>query len=223
MKHLPLSALLFALAACASQPAAAPAGPEPETAAGQPEPVAVQEGDPNKWLEDVYDPKALEWVDEQNARTFKALTETTLFTELDKEATAILTSKDRIPEPELIGDEVYNFWQDAAHVRGVWRRSDAASFNAGTPAWETVLDVDALSEAEGENWVYEGARCYGAPSDRCMVELSRGGTDSSVFREFSLKNKAFVEGGFVVPEAKSNVSWLDQDTLLSARTGVRAR
>ncbi|HPE47960.1 MAG TPA: prolyl oligopeptidase family serine peptidase [Hyphomonas sp.] len=214
MKHLPLSALLFALAACASQPAAAPAGPEPETAAGQPEPVAVQEGDPNKWLEDVYDPKALEWVDEQNARTFKALTETTLFTELDKEATAILTSKDRIPEPELIGDEVYNFWQDAAHVRGVWRRSDAASFNAGTPAWETVLDVDALSEAEGENWVYEGARCYGAPSDRCMVELSRGGTDSSVFREFSLKNKAFVEGGFVVPEAKSNVSWLDQDTLL---------
>ncbi|MEZ5998167.1 MAG: prolyl oligopeptidase family serine peptidase [Hyphomonas sp.] len=212
MKHASISVLALLLGACASS---VTPDPVPEAvAAAEPVVIEKQTGDPNKWLEDVYAPEALAWVEAHNEKTFAALTESPLFKELDAEALAILTNKDRIPDPSMIGDDIYNFWQDDTHVRGIWRRTDPASFNAGTPNWETVLDVDALSEAEGENWVFEGVRCYGKPSDRCMVELSPGGTDSSVYREFSLTTKSFVEDGFVVPEAKSNVSWLDPDTLM---------
>ena len=213
MKPVSISALLLALGACASQTAAVPTADVTPAVEAAPAAEAAAE-DPYQWLEGVNDPDALEWVDAHNAKTFAALTETPRFAELEQEAKAILTNQDRIPEPTLIGDAVYNFWQDATHVRGLWRRSDAASFNAGAPVWETVLDVDALSGAEGENWVFEGADCYGKPSDRCMIELSPGGTDSSVYREFSLTDKAFVDGGFMVPEAKSTVDWLDADTLL---------
>ncbi|MEZ5954707.1 MAG: prolyl oligopeptidase family serine peptidase [Hyphomonas sp.] len=212
MKHVSVFVLAALLGACASPPATAPEL-EAETLIEAASPEATIE-DPHKWLEDVYAPEALAWVEAHNEKAFAALTESPLFAELDAEALAILTNKDRIPDPSMIGDDIYNFWQDDVHVRGVWRRTDPASFNSGNPEWETVLDVDALSEAEGQNWVYEGARCYGKPSDRCMVELSPGGTDSSVYREFSLTTKSFVENGFVVPEAKSNVSWLDADTLM---------
>lgn len=47
-----------------------------------------------------------------------------------------------------------------------------------------------------------------------MIELSRGGKDASVLREFSLKEKRFVQDGFALPEAKIDYSWIDRDTLL---------
>ena len=49
-----------------------------------------------------------------------------------------------------------------------------------------------------------------------MVSLSNGGKDATEDREFDLASKSFVEGGFVVPEAKSGISWLDYDTLIVA-------
>lgn len=216
MKKASCSVLLAVLAACASQPEQPPVSES--VAASAARAVAAdtdtEATDPFVWLEDVEGEQALEWVDAHNEKTYAALTGSPLFTELEREAKAILTSQDRIPEPELIAGKVYNFWQDGTHVRGLWRRADPASFNTGAPDWETVLDVDALSDAEGENWVFEGADCYGAPSDRCMIELSRGGTDASVFREFSLTDRVFIDEGFLVPDAKSSVSWLDTDTLL---------
>ena len=76
-----------------------------------------------------------------------------------------------------------------------------------------MLDLDALASAEGENWVWKGATCRYPAWDRCLLSLSRGGADAVVVREFDLPGKAFVEGGFHVPEAKSDVAWLDRDTL----------
>jgi prolyl oligopeptidase len=82
--------------------------------------------------------------------------------------------------------------------------------------WETVLDLDALAAAEKENWVWHGATVL-EPEDRvCLVSLSRGGADADVVREFDLKTKAFVPGGFSLPEAKSRVAWRDADSLFVA-------
>ena len=176
--------------------------------------IALADDDPYLWLEGVQDEKALDWARDQNAHTFEELRENDVYEKLYEEAYAIMTSDARITEGSIEGDYFFNFWQDEVHVRGVLRRTLLDDFIAGSPEWEILLDIDALEEAEQRNWVYKGYDCIGGDSDRCLIELSLGGKDESIRREFSLESKAFVEDGFVVPEAKSNVSWLDEDTLL---------
>ena len=172
--------------------------------------------DPYLWLEEIQGKEALAWVRKQNDRTFDELRNTDIFKQLYEEAYEILMSDARIPEGRVIGDHYYSFWQDEVHVGGVWRRSPLEEMLAGSPEWETVLDIDALKKAENENWVYKGNVCVGGDSDRCLLELSRGGKDESVFREFSLQTRSFVTDGFLMPEAKSYVEWLGEDTLLVA-------
>ena len=136
---------------------------------------------------------------------------------------AILDSRDKIPHLSKYGDMYYNFWQDKAHPRGLWRRTTFEKYVAGGDVeWETVLDVDALGAAEGESWVYKGHSVLeefgddGAPlpPTRTMMALSPGGSDAVVRREFDLVEKRFVDGGFALPAAKSRVAWLDRDALL---------
>ncbi len=176
--------------------------------------LVLADDDPYLWLEEVQDEKALDWVRGQNASTFEELRENDVYEKLYEEAYAIMTSDARITEGSIEGDQYFNFWQDEIHVRGILRRASLGDFIAGSPEWETVLDVDALEEAEHRNWVYKGYECVGGESDRCLIQLSLGGKDESIYREFSLDSKTFMADGFVVPEAKSNVSWLDEDTLL---------
>ena len=88
-------------------------------------------------------------------------------------------------------------------MRGIWRRTFLDEYVKEKPSWETVLDLDALAEAEGENWVWKGASCLAPEYRHCMITLSRGGGDAAVEREFDTVAKTFVEDGFVVPEAKS--------------------
>jgi prolyl oligopeptidase len=172
--------------------------------------------DPFLWLEDVHGERALNWVRDRNAETFEALRDTPVFDELYAEAHAIMTSDARLPNGKFVADDFHDFWQDETNVRGVWRRTPISALVAGGPAWEILLDIDALARAEDENWVFKATDCVGAGSDRCMVELSRGGKDESVYREFSLAERAFVDDGFVVPEAKSSVAWADENTLVVA-------
>ncbi|MGZ8347987.1 MAG: prolyl oligopeptidase family serine peptidase, partial [Allosphingosinicella sp.] len=112
---------------------------------------------------------------------------------------------------------LYNFWQDADHVRGIVRRTTLASYRTDSPEWETVLDVDALAAAENANWVYQGMSCLPPDERRCLVFLSDGGRDANVVREFDVVEKRFVEGGFSLPEGKQSATWLDADTLLVSR------
>ena len=114
-----------------------------------------------------------------------------------------------------------NFWTDEENPRGLLRRTDLASYRAGSPEWETVLSIDALNQAEGESWVYKGSTLFkprdGSPPTRTLLQLSRGGADAVVVREFDLAQKRFVppsEGGFVAPEAKTRVAWQSADVLL---------
>ena len=77
-----------------------------------------------------------------------------------------------------------------------------------------MLDLDALATAEGEDWVWRGADSLPPAHERAILSLSRGGSDAAVLREYDLAQKCFVEGGFQLPEAKSNAQWLDANTQL---------
>jgi len=177
----------------------------------------AQAGDPYLWLEEVEGARALEWVRARNAETMASLGALPLFAQLKAEALAILGAKDRIPYPAVRAGQVYNFWQDDEHVRGIWRRTSLHSYETSEPAWETVLDIDALSAAEGKSWVYKGANFLAPDFQRCLIYLSDGGKDATTIREFDAGAKAFVDGGFSLSEAKQSADWLDRDTLLVAR------
>jgi prolyl oligopeptidase len=169
--------------------------------------------DPYLWLEEVDGEPALAWVRERNAESQQRLGASPVYTSTRERLLAVLNSKDRIPYVTRRGELFYNLWQDEAHPRGLWRRTTLDSYRQPEPAWETVLDLDTLAAAEGENWVWGGAQGLGPEGRRCLIALSRGGADAQVLREFDTLDKAFVAGGFTLPEAKSVVEWIDLDTL----------
>jgi prolyl oligopeptidase len=172
--------------------------------------------DPHLWLEDVTGEKQIAWVRERNAESTRVLTSGTAFPALERRILSILDSKERIPTVTRIGDHYYNLWRDAANPKGVWRRTTLDEYRKAEPAWETVIDIDALAKAEKENWVWHGAAVL-EPEDRvCLVSLSRGGADADVVREFDLDRKAFVDDGFSLPEAKSRVAWRGRESLFVA-------
>ncbi|MFM2121375.1 MAG: hypothetical protein RL722_2843 [Pseudomonadota bacterium] len=195
----------------ASAPSApsAPSTPAATAAAATPD-------DPYLWLEEVEGERALTWVKARNAESDAALRQApgSRYAQLEPRIRAALEAKDRIPAISRRGGHVYNFWQDEAHPRGLWRRTTLAEYRRAEPAWELLLDLDALGRAEGENWVWKGAHCLAPQWNRCLLKLSRGGADAVVVREWDLAARAFVPGGFSLPEAKSDVSWLDEDHLL---------
>jgi prolyl oligopeptidase len=164
------------------------------------------------WLEDVTGEKSLDWARARNAESAKVLA-TPEEAALEKRILDILDSKERIPEVEKHGRFYYNLWKDAKNPRGLWRRTTLEEYKKPEPAWETVIDVDALGAAEKENWVWHGASCLKPDYKLCLVSLSRGGADADVVREFDLEAKRFVKDGYFLPEAKSTISWVDRDSL----------
>jgi prolyl oligopeptidase len=173
----------------------------------------AQDTDPYLWLEGIDDAKALAWVKQQNAVSQAELAAVPEYQPIFDKSLEIFDSEARIPMPSLRGDRVDNFWQDRAHERGLWRRTTLASYRTADPAWDTLLDLDALSKADGQPWVFKGADCLPPDHRLCLVSLSRGGGDAIVVREFDAVAKAFIPGGFSLPEAKSQVTWRDKDTL----------
>ncbi|QMW23102.1 prolyl oligopeptidase family serine peptidase [Sandaracinobacteroides saxicola] len=181
--------------------------------------------DPHQWLEDVTGDKALAWVRQQNAKYLPELEAVPGFAAWRERAEAQLTDPRRIAMPSGAGGgsvtatQVHNFWRDKANVRGLWRVTSRAAYDAGKPEWTTLLDMDALAKAEGANWQFGGAECLPAPATRCLVGLSDGGKDAETVREFDLATRQFVPasaGGFVSPEAKQTAAWIDENTLLIA-------
>ena len=169
--------------------------------------------DPLVWLEDVTSEQSMDWVKAQNAASTEALSAEPGFAALKDRLRAIYDSTDRIPYVGKRGDWFYNFWRDADHPKGVWRRTTLESYRTDSPEWDVVLDLDALAEKEGESWVYKGVSCLKPDYDRCLLRLSRGGADATVTREFDVASRTFVEGGFFLPEAKGSLDWIDIDTV----------
>ncbi len=179
-------------------------------------PATAAPADPYLWMEEVLGERPLAWVRERNAESEGLLQAEPGFMALRGNIRAALDSKEQIPYVARRGNWFYNLWKDAANPRGLWRRTTLAEYRKPQPAWETVLDIDALGRAEGENWVWAGSTCLGPEYRRCLVSLSRGGSDASVVREFDTVDKAFVRNGFVLAEAKSNVEWIDIDHIYVA-------
>jgi prolyl oligopeptidase len=172
------------------------------------------EDDPYLWLEEVEGEDALTWVRGQNERSLGELESDPRYQTLFEDAKAILNSEDRIASASLRGGYAYNFWQDDDNKRGLWRRMTIANYVSGGKEWETLLDIDKLAEDEGENWVYKGSSCLEPEYTKCMVTVSRGGSDASVRREFDITTKSFVEDGYKLDEAKAGTAWVSDDLML---------
>jgi len=173
--------------------------------------------DPYGWLEDVHGSRSLAWVETENRRTADRLEGDPRYETFRRDALALFTARDRIPAPAFLGDRIANLWQDDAHVKGIWRVTTAADYASADPTWETLLDLDALSGAEGRNWIFKGATCLPPAETRCLVRLSNGGGDAVELREFDRSARRFVEDGFRFSSGKQDVEWLDADTVLVAR------
>lgn len=167
--------------------------------------------DPYLWLEDVTGDKALGWVREQNEKSLKKIESDPKFTSLRDDLVAILDSDERIPMVVKHGEFYYNFWRDKKNERGLWRRTTLDEYRKPQPKWEILLDLDELAKAEKENWVWDSAEMLRPDYDRALIDLSRGGADASVTREFDLKSRKFVEDGFQRTEAKGGMDWIDRD------------
>jgi prolyl oligopeptidase len=167
--------------------------------------AAAADEDPYLWLEEVESEKALAWAGAKSAADTAILEAVPEYAEIYAKLVEIYNSSERIPNPGIRGAWIYNFWQDPDHERGIWRRTFLDEYVKTAPAWETVLDLDALAAAEGENWVWKGADCLEPEYRHCMISLSRGGADAAVEREFDAAAKAFVEDGFFVPESKARI------------------
>lgn len=178
--------------------------------------------DPYLWLEEVEGAEALAWVGERNAEAAAELASSESFARTEAAVRAVLDADDRIPLVSRVGGLLYNFWRDADHERGLWRRTTWDSYRTDSPQWEVLLDLDALSENEATTWVWHGAqvlRTGPLAFRRALVTLSRGGSDADLTREFDLDTLSFVDpadGGFARPEGKGGATWLDADTLLVA-------
>jgi prolyl oligopeptidase len=178
---------------------------------------SAEQADNYTWLEDIHGERQLAWVKAENERTAAVLEKNPHFAPLEAEALKVRESPDRLPRPQFRNGVVYNTWRDAAHVRGIVRRTSLKDYLTEEPNWETVLDYDALSKTDNQSWVGEGLNCLEPENELCLVGLSAGGEDAETLREMDLKTAKFVPDGFVLPHGKQSVAWVDKDTLLIAR------
>jgi prolyl oligopeptidase len=175
--------------------------------------AADEDRDPYLWLEEVTGDQALDWVRARNEPTL-ATFRGAEFERMRAEALEVLDTDARIPYVVRRGEYLYNFWRDAANPRGLWRRTTLDSYRTDSPEWDVLIDVDELGRADDEKWVWAGAGVIEPEYTRALVALSRGGSDASIVREFDMRTREFVTDGFRLPEAKSQLAWVDADTVL---------
>ncbi len=172
--------------------------------------------DPYLWLEEVTDERALDWARAHNSVVVERFASSDRFSELEHRILDMLDTDTKIAYPGRRGSWLYNFWRDAEHPRGLWRRTTFAEYAKESPDWDVLIDLDALAAAEDENWVWGGAAVLRPEQSRTLISLSRGGADAKVVREFDMATRTFIDpadGGFFLPEAKSEMRWIDIDSV----------
>ena len=168
--------------------------------------------DPYLWLEEVTDDTALDWVRTRNAATTASLAGPE-FDAVEARIREVLDTDARIPYARRRGDYLYNFWRDATHVRGLWRRTTMEEYRKDAPDWDVLLDLDAVAREEGENWVWSGAQVLRPDQRIALVTMSRGGADATVVREFDIETRTFRDQGFHLDEAKTDIGYIDADSV----------
>jgi prolyl oligopeptidase len=173
--------------------------------------------DPYIWLETLKNDRVDAWIAAENAKTVAVLEQDPRYPAIYDEALAIAEAKDRIQTPSFWNGSVFNFWQDAEHIRGIWRRTTLDDYRTAQPNWSTVLDLDELSRLEKENWVWKAVDCQRPDENLCLIYLSDGGEDAVTVREFDIRTNHFVPNGFVLPKSKQAITRAAPDALLVAR------
>ena len=176
--------------------------------------ILGKNNDDHLYLEEILGEKALGNVKDWNNRTLKRLLADPIYYKMNKEALKILNNKYKIPYVSILNGEVYNYWVDDKNVRGIWRKASVSSYLSVNPSWEILLDLDELSQSEGNNWVFKGVGGLSPNYDLWIVSLSDGGKDAVIHREFNTKTKSFVNGGFATKESKGYMNWVDRDTVI---------
>jgi prolyl oligopeptidase len=179
--------------------------------------TAFSQLDAYLWLEEVESDSSMEWVLAQNKLTKDKITGTAEFDGLFNKYKEVYSDKDKITYPNLVGNTIYNFWQDEEHVRGIWRIMSKEDYDNNKNEWKTILDLDKLSADEDKKWVFQGATMLKPDNKRCLITLSDGGTDENEIREFDLEKNEFIENGFYLPPSKGSVSWISKDELIISR------
>ena len=178
--------------------------------------IAAPDDDPYLWLEEIEGQRALDFVEQQSKRTLERFGNAGFADDRDTLA-AIYDRPDNIPYVSRRGGLLYNFWKDANNPRGLWRRTTLEEFRGPDPKWDILLDLDRLAAEEAEDWILGGVEALPGSNAR-ILNLSRGGGDATVKREFDIGSRTFVPDGFTLPEAKGGAvkgaEWLDADTLL---------
>lgn len=176
----------------------------------------AQEGaDPHAWLEAVDGSEALAWVTAQNAEALALIEKDPNFAKRRSDMLASLSNTSNVPIVSRQGDYLYNFFRSPRRPHGVWRRTTLEDYAKAEPSWQVLLYVDDIAREEGRNVVFSGVNVH-AESERALVYFSSGGEDKVELREFDLKNRSFVNGGFRAPTAKMWVQWFGPDELLIA-------
>ncbi len=213
-----LSALVAGLLAAAPFSVQAQMTTIAKPAASNPNTAKPGDADPRAFLDAIDGKEALDWVRARNDASLAKLSKDPRFAQNQADMLKILQANDRIPSPSFAKHgNIDNFWQDAEHPQGLWRRASWESYQTATPKWDILLDIDALSKADGKMWVYHGSDCLPPDERYCLVSLADGGTDAEVIREFDTETKTFVKGGFDLPAGKQSATWVDKDTLYVSR------
>lgn len=219
---LTVALILFVFAACASHRGTDASLHGSRSAAGGTGEIDGRV--PYSELEEVYGKVALDWVKERNKESAAVLESDALFETLKSEVLTILDAKDRIPSVSIRSRgaevDVENFWQGPENVKGIYRRQSLADYKARRENWETLIDIDKIAASEKTDWVFKGLLCAPIRRERCLLMLSKGGSDAVYTREYDLELKQFVEDGFVIPEGKVRIGWRDDDSIwLGANDG----
>ena len=151
--------------------------------------------DPYRWLEEVTDETALDWVRARNEPTLAEFGGAQ-FEQMRAEALEVLDTDARIPYVSRRGEYLYNFWRDATNPRGLWRRTTLDSYRTESPEWDVLIDVDELGRADDQKWVWGGANVIEPEYTRALIVLSPGGSDAAIWREFDMLTREFVADGF---------------------------
>lgn len=179
--------------------------------------TTFSQDDPYIWLEEVESDSSMDWVLEQNKLTKDKITTSAEFDRLFNKYKEVYSDKDKLTYPNLVGNTVYNFWQDDEHVRGIWRTMSKTDYDNNKNEWKTILDLDKLSANEDKKWVFQGATMLKPDNKRCLVTLSDGGTDKHEVREFDLEKNEFIKNGFYLPASKGSFDWVSKDELIISR------
>lgn len=169
-------------------------------------------------LEPVTNPEGIAWADAESVKTKEDLEAQPQYLQLEADAQAVFKSPgfsafSAFPQVKLTDGMV--FGRDAEGFIA----QDWESYLAGTAGDQLHFRMATIADAEGGRWSvrpWNNLECLPQQPTRCEATLTTGGFDLVQLREVDFATGALVQGGFSLPEARSQFRWIDADTALVA-------